>query len=90
MKICTVVGIKGTQVKNKKGEDKIAYNYYLTEPFSQYDVENSVRSDGFKTLTEFSYIDFGVKIGDKVVPYYDRMTFNGQERAVLSDFIPAK
>ena len=43
-----------------------------------------------KTSKEFSMTDFGVKVGDIVTPIYERMTFSGQERAVLVGFISHK
>lgn len=89
MKKCTIVGIQKTVQTSGKNEGKTYINYFLTEPFTQYELENS-DCLGLKVSKEFSIIDFGVKVSDVVIPYYERMIFNGQERAVLTDLIPAK
>lgn len=89
MKKCTVVGIQKNERTSGKDEGKVFYNYYFTEPFSNYDLENSDCS-GLKTFKEFSSVDFGVKVGDIVTPYYERMVFGKEERAVLTDLIPVK
>jgi len=89
MKKCTVVGIQKTVQTSGKNEGKTYINYFLTEPFSDYEVENS-DCLGVKVLKEFSTKDFGVKVNDVVIPYYERMTFNGTERAVLTDLLPTK
>ena len=89
MKKCTVVGIQKIEKTSGNNEGKAFYNYYFTESFSNYDLENSDCS-GLKTFKEFSYVDFGVKVGDVVIPYYERMTFGKEERAVLTDLIPVK
>lgn len=89
MKKCTVIGIHKIEKASGKDEGKVLYHYYFTEPFSNYDLDNSDCS-GLKTFKEFSYVDFGVKVGDVVVPYYERMVFGKEERAVLTDLIPVK
>lgn len=89
MKKCTVVGIQKTVQTSGKNEGKVYYNYFFTEPFSNYEIENS-ECLGLKVTKEFSMTDFGVKPGDVVTPYYERMIFNGSERAVLTDLIPVR
>lgn len=89
MKKCIVVGIQSTEQTSGKNEGKKYINYFLKEPFSAYETENG-DCIGMKTSKEFSMTDFGVKVGDIVTPIYERMTFNGQERAVLVGFVSHK
>lgn len=89
MKKCTVVGIQSSKQTSGNNEGKVYYKYFLTEPFSNYEMEN-YDCLGIKVLEEYSSVDFGVKVGDIVTPYYERMKFGKDERAVLTDLIPVK
>lgn len=59
-----VVGISSF---TSKSSGKTGYNIYLLEPFPD-DQENVM---GMKTSTEFTYEDYGLKVGDKVKIYKD-------------------
>lgn len=61
-----IVGVKKGQTKN--GKD--CFNYYGLKDFSDYDQENS-QCEGQEVVKEFSYKDFGVKVGDEVEFQYE-------------------
>ena len=50
---------------NAKG--KTGYNIFLLEPFSDGEQD----AVGMKTSSEFTYEDFGLKVGDKIKIYKD-------------------
>lgn len=78
----TVVGIK--RAKSKNGRDFC--QYHILKSFSAYDIENSDCS-GVQVATEFSYIDYGLKVGDECDFQYEP-GFEG--RATLSDVVVLK
>lgn len=78
----TIVGIRKGTSKNGKS----FCQYYLTKPFSDYDMENGDCS-GFQTASEFTYKDYNLKVGD-VCDFQYEPGFEG--RATLSDVVVLK
>lgn len=74
----TVIGIKA--VKSKK-TGNIWYTYYVTNAFSNYELENSEFCEGVSCESVGSGVDFGLNIGDKVEFNYGR---------AIGDFQPVK
>lgn len=72
-----VLGIRCAKGKN----DKIGYNYYFAEAFSDYEVSTSEFVEGTKVSVEFSYTKFDCKVGDNVTLVFEK-AFNGQARLV--------
>lgn len=81
-----VIGIKATKMTTGKNEGKTGFTYYFVKDFSDYDKENS-ECQGKSVTQEFSYTDFGVMVGDDVMPVYDK---GFQDRAVLTNLVPFK
>lgn len=78
----TIVGIK--KGENKKGNP--CFNYYGLKDFSEYDVSNS-ECCGHQIVSEFSYKDYGLAVGDMVDFRYEP----GYEgKATLSDVVMIK
>ncbi len=75
----TIIGIKKGVTKNKKP----CYNYYGQRDFSDYDMENS-ECEGHQPVSEFSYKDYGLSVGD-VVDFQYEPGFEG--KAALSNVI---
>lgn len=71
-----VVGISRFESKN----GKIGYNIFLLEPFRAEE-----DSTGMKTSSEFTYEDFGLKVGDKVKIYKDVINSKDGAFAVIAD-----
>ena len=59
-----VVGISSF---TSKSNGKTGYNIFLLEPFP----DSEQGAVGMKTSSEFTYEDFGLKVGDKVKIYKD-------------------
>lgn len=78
----TIVGIRKGETKNKKA----CYNYYGLKNFSDYDMENS-ECLGHQPVSEFSYKDYGLSIGD-VVDFQYEPGFEG--KATLSNVVMIK
>lgn len=78
----TIVGIRKGVTKNKKP----CYNYYGLKDFSDYDMENS-ECEGQQPVSEFSYKDYGLSVGD-VVDFQYEPGFEG--RATLSNVVMIK
>lgn len=78
--LAKVIGIKKAPTKS----GKTAFNYYLAVGFNDYDRENC-DVDGNLCRAEFSYKDFGIRVGDVVDVQYEP-GFEG--KATLSDIIP--
>lgn len=81
-----LLGIKATKVTSGKNEGKTGFRYYFIKDFSDYEKDNSV-CEGSCVCEEFSYTDFGVKIGDDVSPVYEK---GFQDKAVLVNLVPFK
>lgn len=77
-----VMGVK----KSETTKGKEAFNYFLAGDFSDYDLKNS-ECEGRSVLTEFSYTDFGVHVGDFVELDYIK---GFQDRATLADMTVVK
>ena len=78
--------MKVTVVGVRKGTSKNGRNfcqYFVTKPFSDYDISNGDCS-GFQTASEFTYRDYGLKVGD-VCDFQYEPGFEG--RATLSDVV---
>ena len=75
----TIVGIRKGETKNKK----VFYNYYGLKAFSDYDMETS-ECEGRQPVSEFSYKDYGLAVGD-VVDFQYEPGYEG--RATLSNVI---
>lgn len=61
-----VVGISSFTSNGKTG-----FNIFLLEPFSDYERDGKNTALGMKTSSEFTYDDYGLKVGDKVKIYKD-------------------
>lgn len=61
-----IVGVRKGQTKT--GRD--CFNYYGLKQFSDYDQENA-QCEGVEVVKEFSYKDYGVKVGDEVEFQYE-------------------
>lgn len=77
-----IVGVMKGQTKT--GREFL--NYYGLKEFSDYDKENS-QCEGLEVVKEFSYKDYGVKVGDEVEFQYEP-GFNG--KATLSNILMLK
>lgn len=77
-----IVGIKKGQTKNKVD----CFNYYGLKNFSDYDQENS-QCEGREVVKEFSYKDYGIKVGDEVDFLYEP-GFDG--KATLTNVLMVK
>lgn len=77
-----IVGIKKGETKNKKP----CFNYYGLRDFSDYDMENSVCL-GHQLVSEFSYKNYGLSIGD-VVDFQYEPGYEG--KATLSNVVMIK
>ena len=73
-----VIGIKETT--SKKTGNKF-YTYYVTHPYSDYEVENSDKCIGFACESVGSSTDLGIKIGDTVEFNYGK---------AIGDYQPVK
>lgn len=73
-----IVGIKET--RSKAGN--LGYNYYYTEPFSDYEAETAVSLVGLSCGVEYSRKRFDVVPGDEVNMIYEK---GFQDRAQLAD-----
>ena len=80
--IYEVVGVK----KAVTGKGKDCFTYHFQSEFTDYEVENC-ECVGKAVLSEFSYEDFGVKVGDTVKLIYEK---GFQDKATLSEIIPVK
>lgn len=56
----TIVGVRKFESKGKK-----AFNYHGLKDFTYYDLENS-ECEGNPVVTEFSYTDYNLHVGDIV------------------------
>lgn len=79
-----LIGIKATKMTSGKSEGKTAYTYFLTSPYTDYEIQTS-ECCGLKTTSEFSYTKFDVAVGDEVTPVYEK---GFQDRAVLVNLVP--
>lgn len=79
-----VLGIKSTKMTSGKNEGKMGITYFFEKDFSDYDMSTS-KCEGSTICQEFSYTDFGVKVGDIVNPVYEK---GYQDRAILVNLIP--
>lgn len=70
----TIVGIRKGETKNEKA----FYNYYGLKNFSDYDMESS-ECLGQQPVSEFSYKDYGLSVGD-VVDFQYEPGFEGKAR----------
>lgn len=77
-----IVGVRKGQTKT--GRD--CFNYYGLKEFSDYDQENS-QCEGQEVVKEFSYKDYGVKVGDEVEFQYEP---GFKEKATLSNILMLK
>lgn len=77
-----VIGVK----KGETSKGKDCFNYYLATDFTDYDM-NTAECEGRSVLTEFSYTDFNVHVGDFVELDYIK---GFQDRATLSDMTVIK
>lgn len=75
----TIVGIRRAETKSKK----VFYNYYGLKAFSDYDMETS-ECEGSQPVSEFSYKDYGLSVGD-VVDFQYEPGYEG--KAVLSNVV---
>lgn len=82
MATITLVGIQKGRTKN--GKD--FYNYFGLKEFSNYDHENS-ECHGQRVITEFSYTNYDIAIGD-VVEFKYEPGYEG--KAVLADVVLVK
>lgn len=78
----TIVGIKKATTKNGKN----FCQYFITKPFSDYDMEKS-EVEGIQASSEFSYRDFNLKVGDVCDFQYEPGFDN---KATLSDVVVLK
>lgn len=74
-----IVGIRKGKTKN--GKD--FFNYYGLKEFSNYDQENG-ECDGRMPVDAFSYMDYGVAVGD-IVDFQYEPGFEG--KATLSNIV---
>lgn len=58
---CTIVGVKKSKTKNGKE----CFRYYATKEFTEYDQEFA-ECIGCDVVSEFSYRDYGLCLGDLV------------------------
>lgn len=72
----TIVG-----VKKSKSKDRDAFNYAGIKDYTDYEQDNAV-CEGQDVISEFSYRDFGLHVGD-VVEFLYEPGFQG--RATLTD-----
>lgn len=72
----TIVGVKKSESKGRA-----AFNYAGIKDYTQYEVENAV-CEGQDVISEFSYMDFDLHVGD-VVEFLYEPGFQG--RATLTD-----
>lgn len=71
-----VVGISTFTAK----DGRTGYNIYLLEPF-----RTDEEAQGMKTATEFTYEDFGLKVGDRVKIYKDVVNSRNGAFGVIAD-----
>lgn len=79
-----VIGIKATEMTSGKNVGKTGYTYFMSAPFTDYELETSV-CNGTKVTSEFSYTNFGVAVGDEVTPVYEK---GFQDKAILVNLVP--
>lgn len=81
-----VVGIK----EFKTSDGKVGRNIYYTEPFSDYDKNNSnATCVGMRSGELFTYMSLnGLKVGDKFKALYGDTVING--RALLEEIVVIK
>ena len=74
-----IIGIKSAP--SSKNPEVMYYNYYFTQDFSEYDLQNASMISGVACDSEFCMADIGCQVGD-VVEFHYKKGFQGKAALV--------